>query len=1136
MARATLSLRSRLAATVVLSLAADAAATGFRDEPLRPGETITRSIDAGARQDASVEAAAGEFVRLVIDGGGALLRVRFDRPDGSRLFEDERRAGERDSIIWMGRVEHTGRYRLTIDSLETEAAPRVYALTLSDRRATTSADPARLDAWARAVEALKSARSDIAAGRSRQALTSLQRAVDGAREAGEARFEAELLVRLGRLQGEAGESQHAEPTLKSALAIYERLGDAAGRAEAICELGSVAGMRSKNDEALQLFTESLALARGANDRRTEATALNMLGVVTSYLGQSERASSSYQSALALRRRIHDDAGVGQTLSNLGVLSRNLGEPRTAISYYEEAITIRRAQGALQGVGTTLHNLAVVWADLGDHDRALTLFRESLEIMRATGGRRGEAFALNNIGQSYGKLGDAEQALSHLSQSLPIWREQGDRRGEALALLSIGNIEAGRGAGARARQSFEDALRLAREAGYKRETGMALASLAGADLARGHTQPAIAAAREAIELARAVGERREEGRALTVLGSALGTAGQSDEARQALASAIDHLVAIEDRALESSARAALADALADSDPHGALAERLNALDLVESLRGDVGVEGLRRSFFAAKRPMYERTIDLLMALHRQDRSLGLADRALETSERARARALLDLLTQARVDSSPNDGAATLAERRRTQELISAKAARLTRMLNTAKPDQAAVAAARRELDALLTRDSELRGAIGRNDRDVAAVVEAEPVAVGQVRRDAVGPDTVLLEYWLGDRQSYLWAVTAGGTRTAVLPGRAEIERLARDVYRSLTEPARATTGEETTAASARLEASRRTFDTGATALSRILLAPVAAELVGRRILVVADGALQYLPFAALPTPGRPDVPLLEEHEIVSLPSASVLVALKARAAIRPAPTGRILVLADPVFARDDIRVGAEAKSNVAAPNAATASGTIDSDGNVFARLRFSRDEALRIQALAPQATTMALDFRANRQAVTTPAIGQYGILHFAAHTVLNDRRPELSGLALSLVDERGRDQNGFLRLHDLYALSLNARLVVLSACSTALGTETPGEGLIGLARGFLHAGADEVLASLWEVNDRASAELMQQFYTRLLSGGRSPSGALRDAQQWMRRDPRRQHPYYWAGWTVLGRDKAADSGAGGSPGR
>jgi CHAT domain-containing protein/tetratricopeptide (TPR) repeat protein len=1118
MATGTLSPGSRLALAVAACLLAGAAPRAFLDAPLTPGDTVTRSIGAGASQQAIVEASSGEFVRLVFEGGGAVVRVRFEQPDGARLLEEERRGGDRDSIVWMGLARQTGRHVLTVESLESDAAPRSYSLTLAERRAATNADAVRIDGWRRAVEALKTARAEAGAGRSHQAIASLQRAVDAARQAGEARFEAELLVRTGRLQGEAGESQHAEPSLKAALAIYQRLGDTAGRAEALCELGSVAGMRSRNTEAIDLFMQSAALARTANDRRTEATALNMLGVVTSYLGDTDRASSSYQAALALRRRIDDEAGVGQTLGNLGVLSRSLGEPRTAIAYYEEALKIRRARGAVQGVGTTLHNLAVVWADLGDHDRALALFRESLEIMRATGGRRGEAFNLNSIGQSYGKLGDAEQALSHLSQSLPIWREQGDKRGEALALLSIGSIYAGRGTGERARQAFEDALELAREAGYKREAGIALASLAGTDVARGNPQHAIPKAQEAVELARAAGERREEGRALAVLGSALGAAGQPDQARHALGSAIDHFVAIEDRALESSARAALADVLAGSDAHRALAERLNALDLVESLRGDVGIEGLRLSFFAAKRPMYERTIDLLMTLHRRDRSLGLADRALETSERARARSLLDLLSQAGVDRGREESTAAI-DRRRTQESISAKAARLTRLLNTAKPDPAAVAALRRELDVLLTRDAELRRTLGR-DHSVATAVEAEPVAADQLRRAALGPDTVLLEYWLGDRESYLWAVTEGGTRTAVLPGRAEIERLAREAYGALTEPARSTAGDDAATVAARLDASRRGFETAAAALSQVLLAPVAAELVGRRILVVADGALQYLPFAALPTPGRPEVPLLDEHEVVSLPSASVLVALKSRAASRPAPSPRILVLADPVFARDDVRVGAAA-THGAAPTAPATPGALDANGNVFARLRFSRDEALRIQALAPRATTMALDFRAGREAVTTPTLGQFGIIHFAAHTVLNDRRPELSGLALSLVDQRGRDQNGFLRLHDLYNLSLNARLVVLSACSTALGTETPGEGLIGLARGFLHAGADAVVASLWEVNDRASAELMQHFYTRMLSARRSPSGALRDAQQWMRRNQRRRHPYYWAGWTVLG---------------
>jgi CHAT domain-containing protein len=245
---------------------------------------------------------------------------------------------------------------------------------------------------------------------------------------------------------------------------------------------------------------------------------------------------------------------------------------------------------------------------------------------------------------------------------------------------------------------------------------------------------------------------------------------------------------------------------------------------------------------------------------------------------------------------------------------------------------------------------------------------------------------------------------------------------------------------------------------------------------------------------------------------------VAVALTDRIAGRTTPSRRLLVVADPVYGPDDARVARQEPP----ASAGRASGSTSADtASVFARLRFSREEATQIASLAPQTTTLVMDFRATRERALDSAVDGYGIIHLAAHAVVNDQRPQLSGIALSMVDERGRPRDGFLRLHDVYTMPLAARLVVLSACSTALGKDTPGEGLVGLARGFLHAGADRVVASLWEVDDRASAALMERFYRALLQRGASAPAALREAQRWLRQDPRRRHPYYWAAWVAIG---------------
>ena len=235
---------------------------------------------------------------------------------------------------------------------------------------------------------------------------------------------------------------------------------------------------------------------------------------------------------------------------------------------------------------------------------------------------------------------------------------------------------------------------------------------------------------------------------------------------------------------------------------------------------------------------------------------------------------------------------------------------------------------------------------------------------------------------------------------------------------------------------------------------------------------------------------------------------------------------VAVLADPVFSNNDPRVAAARLGRPAPiekdiPAVALRSGA-DSGLDGLRRLRFSRQEADAIARLAgTDGKLEAVDFAANRKLATSDELGQYRVVHFATHGIVNNSHPELSGIVLSLVDEKGQPQNGFLRLYDLYNLKLSADLVVLSACQTALGKEIRGEGLVGLTRGFMYAGAPRVIASLWQIDDRASAEFMKRFYEAMLGQNLRPSAALRAAQVSMSQDPRWHEPHYWAAFTLQG---------------
>jgi len=329
---------------------------------------------------------------------------------------------------------------------------------------------------------------------------------------------------------------------------------------------------------------------------------------------------------------------------------------------------------------------------------------------------------------------------------------------------------------------------------------------------------------------------------------------------------------------------------------------------------------------------------------------------------------------------------------------------------------------------------------------------------------------------------------------------------------------------------------------------MVLDPVAAQIAGKRLVIVADGALQYVPFSALPEPRRPasesGAPLIVHHEIVNLPSGSVLAELRREIDGRNKAAKAVAVLADPVFSRDDARVSAVATAQ--RWSSATVRGVDGADNQQDAnqesdqltrsvsdvgmrssagrlpRLRFTRQEARAIIAVTPKDSGLiALDFRASRETAASPEMAKYRIVHFATHGLLDNEHPELSGLVLSLVDEHGGRKKGFLDLQDIYNLNLPAELVVLSACETALGKDIRGEGLIGLTRGFMYAGASRVVASLWNVDDVATSELMGRFYKEMEKDGLRPAAALRQAQiqMWKQKDWRA--PYYWAAFQMQG---------------
>jgi tetratricopeptide (TPR) repeat protein len=862
-------------------------------------------------------------------------------------------------------------------------------------------------------------------------------------------------------------------------------------------------------KAIEKYDEALGLYRVAGDRRGEGDTLRRFGLIHSLLGERQKALEYFSQVLPLRRAVGDRRGEASALNNIGLTYNMLDKKQKALDYFNQALPLSRAVGDRGIEAGTLNNIGSVYNSLGEKQKALNYYNQALTLMRAVGDRSGEAGRLNNIGSVYGSLGEKQKALDYFNQALLLWRAVGDRGGEATTLDNIGSVYDSLGEKWKALDYYNQALPFIRAVGDRSKEAVTLTNIGAVYSSLGEKQKALDYYNRALPLKRAVGDR--DGEAVTLLG-------------------ISRL---------ESAQGKLLDARSKIE---------SALNIIESLRTQVVSPELRSSYFATTQDYYEFNIDLCMKLHKLHSDQGYDRAALHTAERARARSLLESLTEARLEIRSGADPRLLERERTLRQLLSAKTERQIRLLNGKRTEQQAAEVAD-EINALTSQYQDMESEIRAKSPRYAALTQPQPLNSEEIQQQVLDDQTLLLEYFLGKERSYLWVVSADSIRSYELPKREEIEEAALRVKKLLTARVAHEKGESPEQRQARITAADAKYPGEAARLSKMILWPAISELSGKRLAIVPDGELQEVAFGALPMPraeggsrnqtadGNESVdwlPMIAEHEIVSLPSASALAVLRRETAGREFAPKAVAVLADPVFDRDDDRiklarparsgkaVGRETE-DFASRNLLQAAKEVMGEDTGITRLPFSRAEAEAILSVTPKAGSLkALDFKASRETATSAELSQYRIVHFATHGLLDKEHPELSGIVLSLVDREGKPQNGFLQLHDVYNLNLPAEMVVLSACQTGLGKSVRGEGLVGLTRGFIYAGAKRVVASLWSVQDLATAELMKRFYGAMLGERKMrPAEALREAQVEMWKQKRWRSPYYWAGFMLYG---------------
>jgi len=883
--------------------------------------------------------------------------------------------------------------------------------------------------------------------------------------------------------------QNAEATraaiakFEQALSLFKTAGDSYRQALTLLSIGTAYYPLNEYRKALYYFNETLATTVALGDRRLEAGVQTYVGGMLDILGDVSKALEHQQRALVLAREYGWRAAEGNALSNIGKIYNDVADWQKGLEFYTQALPVFKAIGLKQNEAITLNNIAVAYFQAGEREKALDYLQQSLPILREVGNKNSEAYTLLNIGRVHNRLGESKKALDYFNQAQAIQRQTGNRAQEAETLD---------------------------------EMGLAYS-------AQGQPEKALEYHRQAVEIQHSVGNLRREALALLNVGEAYNRLEQPDKALEPLTQALSILRNISD--LSASALALEEIAAAEQKRGNNEAARKyveESVGLVETVRARTNSLQLRASYRALMEKAYELYIDVLMQQHAKNPTQGFAAEALRVSERGRARSLLEQLSEAQLDIRQGIDASLIEKERDLKRVMNAKAQReLQLKLRKGNPEE--LATMEKEISALEDEYQQVEAAIRKASPQYAALTQPHPLSLKEIQQQ-LDPNSVLLEYALGEERSYVWVVTTDSLKTYQLPKRAVIETLASQVSESLSARSVIKSLETPAQRTARIAAADAEFLHASKELSWLILSPVAMQFGNRRLIVVTDGALQYVPFAALSfADGGGYRPLVLSHEVVSLPSASAFALQRRNLENRTLAAKSVAVIADPVFSGADARLKKTAAREETNSTRSIEHLPAGAAGQLsIPRLPFTRSEAEQIVAVAPATSSLkALDFNANRTIVTSGELSNYRYVHFATHGYLDTTRAGLSAIVLSLVDRQGKPLDGFLRVHDIYNLNLPAELVVLSACETGLGKDVKGEGLDGLTRAFMYAGARRLIVSLWSVNDKATAALMQRLYMEMLRNGKTPAAALRAAQIELLQTRQWQSPYYWAAFVMQG---------------
>lgn len=918
--------------------------------------------------------------------------------------------------------------------------------------------------------------------------------------------------------------------LQTARELIEA-GDLAKAAQVLNEAGRLQLKLSLPKEALATFQQSLNLTDQVNVPVAKVDALNGAGASHLHSGRHEEATPLIQQAVTISQQNNYLPGHAEALLRLSdcenrtnhtqalktandalVMWQTIGNARGIIRSHLSIATYQYAQNSLDEATQTnqtarglannagfkdleaeaLINLAFIEYRKGAWHEVTKFLWDAGKLFEAESDLIMATRIATTAAEAYVESGWPEIALQKYEEALEYISKANHPRGVTVVKWGIGRTLFYAGRYSEALEKFEETLDDAKLLKEPATIAMCQEFLGRTQEAMGVHTSALQNLEAALTLYLSADNPMEAARTRALIAQVYENSNQFEEARKFYQKALQGFDGHSDRVNQSATLFALGR-LEMKSRNYEIAEKYlqKSIDVTENMRRRSTSRDLTAAFSATVHDRYERYIQCLMRNHREQGSQDRVVQAFETSESARARSLAELLRVRDTNLLSGVDPELSKQERSLRQLLRMKEDDRVTLLRT-RTEKPKLDKLDAELERLNAEYNSILATINQRYPAFKQLTQPQSWDLRRIQQEVIADDnTLLLEFLLGPDKSYVWAVTRNSITSHELPSQEAIDGAAKKLYELL----------KTSKPENPTELGNATQKLG-----QMILSPVADQLQKQRILVAADGALNYIPFQILAETANAE-PLVAQHEVINVPSASILGELRKETARRGGRNKVLAAFGDPVF-----------RENVQIVPSRSDSGDPESIAPLFYAAR--EIESLR-EVASDEQTYAATEKDATREQLLKLDLSQYSILHFATHGLLRPSSPENSGLWLSTIDREGKPVDGFVGLQDIYSLRAPVDLVVLSACQTGLGSETRGEGLIGLTRGFMYAGATSVVASVWKVEDEATAELMKLFYTEMLKNGKTPSEALRLAQNSIRQKPQWSAPHYWAGFTLQG---------------